>query len=287
VDVVDAHCHIISDDLTGYPRAPLGGTQSGWATTRPVTAEELVARMDATGIGQAVLVQATTAYGYDNSYVLDSRRRWPDRLVAVGTFDPLREDAPDRLAAAVGAGGLAGVRLFTSGSTVPVQGEWFAAPETYGFWRAAGELDVTVCLQMRLGPATPQLESVLERFGGVRVLLDHLGYPDIAGSPARAGAEVAKLARHPGLHLKLTHRSLEPLRDAGPAAADFLGPVVEAFGADRIAWGSNCPAAEQPLPELLELARGVLADLPATAQAKIFAGTARRLYRGLATAAKG
>src|SRR6266705_2084643 len=140
MDVVDAHCHIISDDLTAYPRAPIGGTQSGWATSRPVTAEQLAAAMDATGIGQAVLVQATTAYGYDNSYVLDCRRRWPDRFVAVGTFDPLRPDAPARLAAAVGDGGLTGVRLFTSGSTVPVQGEWFAAPETYWFWRAAGEL---------------------------------------------------------------------------------------------------------------------------------------------------
>jgi len=284
MDVVDAHCHIISEDTSRYPRAPLGGKQSAWAESRPVTAAGMVTRMDEAGIGQAVLVQATTAYGYDNSYVLDSCRSRPGRFVAVGTFDPLRQNAADILAHVVGEGGLAGVRLFTSGSTVPTQGEWFAAPETYEFWRRAGELDITVCLQMRLGPATKQLRQVLERFPDVRVLLDHIGYPDIAASPARAGADVAELAQHPGLFLKLTHRNLERLHDAGDTAADFLEPVVAAFGAERIAWGSNCPAAEQSLPELLRLAEDVLAVLPEDARRAIFAGTAWRLYPGLAEA---
>ncbi|MFI9776781.1 amidohydrolase family protein [Streptomyces sp. NPDC051956] len=281
MDVVDAHCHIISEDLTAYPRAPLGGKQSAWAATRPVTAEGMVSRMDETGVDQAVLVQATTNYGYDNAYVLDSCRRWPERFVAVGTVDPLRPDAATSLKAAVGDGGLSGVRLFTSGSTVPTQGEWFAAPETYPFWEQAGELSVPVCLQMRLGTATKQLVELLERFPGVTVLLDHIGYPDIAASPAGAGAEVAELGVHPGLHLKLTHRNLERLQDAGERAGDFLTPVVEAFGAERIAWGSNCPAAEQSLPELLALAEGVLAGLPERDRRQIFAGTSRRLYSGL------
>lgn len=281
MDVIDTHCHIIAEDLTRYPRAPIGGKQSEWAAARPVTAEGLLARMDEAGIRQAVLVQATTAYGYDNSYVVDSCRRWTDRFIAVGTFDPLRPDAGARLVAGCGDGGLAGVRLFTSGSTVPTQGEWFAAPETHEFWQKADELGVTVCLQMRLGSATRQLVSILERFPSVRVLLDHLGYPDIAASPERAGREVAELARNPGLHLKLTHRNLERLRDAGKEAADFLRPVVEAFGAERITWGSNCPAAEQSLPRLLELARNMLEVLPVEAREEIFAGTARRLYPGL------
>jgi predicted TIM-barrel fold metal-dependent hydrolase len=120
MDVIDTHTHIISEDLTGYPRAPIGGKQSEWASSRPVDAEGLLARMDEAGIRQAVLVQATTAYGHDNSYVLDSYRRRPDRFVAVGTFDPLAPDAGARLAAGCGDGGLAGVRPFTSGSTVPM-----------------------------------------------------------------------------------------------------------------------------------------------------------------------
>ncbi|MDI9939944.1 MULTISPECIES: amidohydrolase family protein [Rhodococcus] len=281
MDIVDTHCHIITDDVTRYPRGPIGGTQSGWATTRPVTADGMIERMDEAGIGQAVLVQATTAYGYDNSYVLDSRAQRPDRFIAVGTVDPLRPDAADNLAAVAGNGGLAGVRLFTSGSTVPTQGEWFAAPETYPFWDKATELGVTVCLQMRLGPATEQVHQLLRRFPSVRVLLDHMGYPDIAASPTDAGEQVAKLAIHPGLHLKLTHRNLERLHDVGAKASGFLDPVLAAFGANRIAWGSNLPAAEQSLPELVALAQEVLADVPEPERREIFAGTARRLYPSL------
>jgi predicted TIM-barrel fold metal-dependent hydrolase len=284
MDVVDTHCHIISPDLTRFPRAPIGGKQSGWASSRPVTAPEMAERMDETGIRQSVLVQATTAYGYDNAYVLDSSRRWPERFITVGTVDPLQPDTAARLAGICGDGGLSGVRLFTSGSTVPTQGEWFAAPETYDFWKTAGDLGITVCLQMRLGPAAEQLVSVLERFPSVRVLLDHMGYPDIAVSPAQAGNGVAELAQYPGLHLKLTHRNLEPLSDLGDDASQFLGPVLASFGAERIAWGSNCPAAEQSLPELLALANRVLAKVPEDARREIFAGTARRLYPALGKA---
>ncbi|MEV7045328.1 amidohydrolase family protein [Amycolatopsis sp. NPDC051061] len=281
MDIIDTHCHIISGDLAKYPRAPLGGKQSSWAATRPVDADGIAARMAEAGIAQAVLVQATTAYGYDNSYVLDSRARRPDRFLAVGTVDPLRLDAAEHLTAATGEGGLSGVRLFTSGSTVPTQGEWFAAPESYPFWERASELGVTVCLQMRLGPATAQLVALLDRFPAARILLDHLGYPAVAESPADAGAEVAKLAVHPNLHLKLTHRTLEPLHAAGKEAGAFLDPVLASFGANRIAWGSNLPAAEQSLPELVTLAQEVLAEVPESEQREIFAGTARRLYPGL------
>lgn len=283
MDVVDAHCHIISADLVAYPRAPLGGKQSDWAATRPVDADRMAERMDETGIAQSVLVQATTNYGYDNSYVLAAVRERPEAFIAVGTFDPLRPDAAEALARAT-EDGLAGVRLFTSGSTLPTQGEWFAAPESYPFWEQAQRLDVPVCLQMRLGAATPQLEDLLARFPAVRVLLDHIGYPDIAAAPARAGAEVAALAKYPGLHLKLTHRNLERLQDVGEQATGFLEPVVTAFGADRIAWGSNHPAAEQSLPDLLALAREVLAVLSAADREQIFAGTARRLYPALGPA---
>lgn len=282
MEIIDTHCHVISHDVERYPRAPIGGKQSGWATTRPVTADGMAEQMDLAGISRSVLVQATTAYGYDNSYVLDSAAARPERFIVVGTVDPLRPETADELAVTCGKGGLSGVRLFTSGSTVPTQGEWFAAPETYKFWEQATALGVTVCLQMRLGPAIAQLNELLLRFPAVRVLLDHMAYPDIDASPADAGKEVAKLAAHPNLYLKLTHRALEPLERAGAEAAAFLDPVISAFGANRIAWGSNLPAAEQSLPELVALARGVLSGLPEREQQDIFAATARRLYPDLA-----
>jgi L-fuconolactonase len=281
MDIVDSHCHILASDTDAYPRAPLGGHQSVWATERPVTAEQLLQRMDGTGIAQAVLVQATTAYGYDNSYVLDSAARWPDRFVAVGTFDPLEPDASGRLRAGVERG-LAGVRLFTTGSTVSEQGMWFADEATDEFWAAASEENIPVCLQLRLGEDTaPVLKDLLSRHPEATILLDHCGYPDVRSSPTKAANDLTALSGHPGLHLKLTHRTLEGLDDIGERAGDFLDPVIEAFGADRISWGSNCPAAEQPLEELRALAERVLSVVSEENRSGIFSGTARRLYPAL------
>jgi hypothetical protein len=59
-------------------------------------------------------------------------------------------------------------------------------------------------------------------------------------------------------------------------------PLLDTFGASRIAWGSNFPAAEQPLGALAELARTVLGKLPAADRDAIFSGTARALYPALA-----
>lgn len=281
--IVDAHCHILSPDTTRYPRSPLGGKQSVWATERPLTAEQLLERMDAAGIAQAVLVQATTAYGYDNSYVLDSAHRFPDRFVAVGTFDPLSAEAAKRLDAAIESG-LGGVRLFTTGSTVSEQGLWFADEATDEFWDAAAAERLPVCLQLRLGAETiPALDGLLRRHPDAIVLLDHCGYPDVRRSPSEAAAQLTPMAAYPGLHLKLTHRTLEGLRDLGDAAVEFLSPTLAAFGHDRIAWGSNCPAAEQPLDELVELGAGVLRLVSPQDRAGIMTGSTRRLYPALAT----
>lgn len=281
--IVDSHCHILAEDTDAYPPAPLGGTHSSWSTERPVTAEGLLERMDATGIAQAVLVQATTAYGYDNSYVLDSAARYTDRFVAVGTFDPLENGAGDRLRAAIDQG-LSGVRLFTTGSTVSGQGLWFADAATDGFWSAAAQTGVPVCLQLRLGDDTaPVLVALLERHPDAVILLDHCGYADVRASLTGAAESLTALAGHPGLHLKLTHRTLEGLDDAGSRASEFLLPVIDAYGSNRIAWGSNCPAAEQPLGELFELAQRVLAPLTEQITADILGNTARRLYSALAS----
>jgi L-fuconolactonase len=283
MDIVDSHCHILASDTDSYPRAPLGGHQSAWASERPVTAEQLLQRMDETGIAQAVLVQATTAYGYDNSYVLDSAARWPERFVAVGTFDPLAPNAAGRLREGTDRG-LAGVRLFTTGSTVSEQGMWFADASTDEFWAAASDAQIPVCLQLRLSSETaPVLKDLLSRHSGATVLLDHCGYPDVRSSPTKAANDLTALAGHPGLHLKLTHRTLEGLDGIGERAKDFLDPVIEAFGADRISWGSNCPAAEQPLDELRAMANRVLAAVSAENRAGIFGGTTRRLYPALGT----
>ena len=57
--------------------------------------------------------------------------------------------------------------------------------------------------------------------------------------------------------------------------------AVKEFGANRIMWGSNFPAAKPPLPELVALARNALSFLPQQDQDWIFFKTAQTLYPAL------
>src|SRR5215831_15926103 len=110
--IIDIHPHIISSDRTRYPRAPLGGHQSDWSRTRPVTVEQLIAAMDESGVQKAAIVQASTCYGHDNSYVADAVAAHPNRFTGVFSVDVLASDAPQNMRAWYGRG-LTGMRLFT------------------------------------------------------------------------------------------------------------------------------------------------------------------------------
>ena len=61
---------------------------------RPVSIEQMIAAMDAAGIEKSALVQASTCYGHDNSYVADAVAAHPERFTGVFSADVLAPDAP-------------------------------------------------------------------------------------------------------------------------------------------------------------------------------------------------
>src|SRR5580658_10671868 len=97
VRFVDIHPHIISGNTERYPHSPLFGKQSDWSKERPVTPEGLIAAMDEAGVDKAAIVQSSTCYGFDNSYVVDSIAKHPKRFTAVGSVDVAQADAPKRI----------------------------------------------------------------------------------------------------------------------------------------------------------------------------------------------
>ena len=134
----------------------------------------------------------------------------------------------------------------------------------------------------------PMLRALLDRFPKVRVLLDHLARPKLADGPPYAAAQgLFDLADQPGVYLKLTNRTIDLAGEGASTPRDFVGRVVDLFGADRIAWGSNFPAAEGGLEALLAEARAALGDLPAADQDAIFGGTVASLYPLLRETAHG
>ena len=278
---IDIHPHIIASDATRYPLAPLGGHQSDWSRTRPVTLERLVAAMDEAGVQKAAIVQASTCYGHDNSYVADAVAAFPERFTGVFSVDVLAADAPERMHHWHGKG-LTGLRLFTFGSTMSVQANWLDDPKSYPAWDCASELGLSICLQMS-AKAIPQASAMAERFPSVRIILDHGARPVLEdGPPYTAAAGLFDLARHPNIYIKLTPRMFAESRRGKAAPETFFPRLVATFGASRLAWGSNYPSSEGALPELLAVARESVASLTKADQEWIFAKTAQALYPALA-----
>lgn len=279
--IADIHPHIISSDMQRYPLTPLGGEQSAWSRSRPVSYEQLLAAMDKAGVDKAAIVHASTVYGFNNSYVADAVAARPDRFTGVFSVDVLAPDAPEKVRFWVGRK-LTGLRLFTTGSTMPGQAPWLEDPRLLPAWESAGRLNIPICMQMTPA-AIPALEKLLQRYPKIRVILDHLLKPDITEGPPYAKAKfLFDLARYGNVYLKLTSRNVEDASRGKATPATFFGRLVKEFGASRIAWGSNYPASEGPLEKLVNEAKAALASLPQKDQDWILHGTAQALYPALA-----
>jgi predicted TIM-barrel fold metal-dependent hydrolase len=279
-EIIDIHPHIVSDDEKRYPPAPLFGKRSDWSQEHPNTAEQLIAAMDEAGVAKAAVVHSSTTYGFDNSYVLDGCNRYPDRLVAVGSVDMLDENVVATIRGLADKG-LAGLRIFTGGSTKDFDPSELDNPKSFKAWEMLAELKLPMCIQT--GPiGLPQVRMLAEKFPTVNIILDHLGRPDVLDGPPYANAaSLFDLADLRNIYLKLTPRIFGDVQKGSASAETFFPRVVEAFGAQRMAWGSNFPTSPGTLAQILATAENGLASLGEEDRAWIFGKTARNLYPAL------
>jgi L-fuconolactonase len=275
--VIDIHPHIVSPDTQRYPLAPLGGTQSTWSSERPTTFETLLKAMDDAAVAKAAIVHSSTAYGYDNSYVADAVAAVPSRFTGVYSIDVLASDAIRTFDYWLGRG-CTGMRLFTTGSTLPDQATWFAEPATYPFWEHAAAKNIPVCMQMKQ-EGIPLLRQIMDGFPKVTIILDHLARAPFAeGSPYSAAGDFLALARYKQLYLKITPVNVSPKSWGKGAPGTFFGKVIGTFGAERIAWGSNFPNSPGTLTGILGAARKAFSFASQSDQDWIFGKTALTLY---------
>jgi predicted TIM-barrel fold metal-dependent hydrolase len=281
-DIVDTHTHVISPDKHRHPLAPVGGHQSDWSAIRPVDDEGLLAAMDQAGVARAVVVQASTAYGNDNTYVAEAVKAHRDRFIGVFSIDVLAADAVTQMQRWLDSG-LSGLRLFTTGSTMPGQAGWLDDERSFPVWEYAQANSIPICLQMTAA-GIPALIGMLKRFPKIRVVLDHLARPDLSdGPPYTTAAPLFSLASFPGVYLKLTNRTIREAARGASTPQAFFPRVIASFGAGRIAWGSNFPAAEGTLASILGEAQESLHMLSDEDRAAIFGNTARAIYPDLTT----
>lgn len=281
MQIIDIHPHVIASDETRYPISPLFGKRSDWSKEGAFTVEELIAAMDEAGVTKAAVVHSSTTYGFDNRYVIDSCSAHAQRLAAVGSVDMLADDA-EQVVRELTREGLAGLRIFTGGSTKPIDPSELDDPRSFKVWELLAELKLPMCVQTNI-VGLPQVTRMAKRYPSVNIILDHLTAPDLLDGPPYANAS-AFFALHalPNIYLKLTPRTFADVKKGNASAETFFPLLVERFGAERLAWGSNTPATPGGLSAILATAQEGLQCLSEDDRAWIFGKTAARLYPSLA-----
>ncbi|MEM9177599.1 MAG: amidohydrolase family protein [Myxococcota bacterium] len=268
--IVDCHTHVVSPDLRRYPLDPRD-LSGAWYREAPASAEDLLVAMDEHGVDRAILVQGVGAYGWKNDYAADAAVAAPARFASACAIDAQAKDAPETLTYWLDERGMRGLRLFA----LTRQGSsWLAEPETVPLFeiaRARGAHVIVTLLPHQL----EELERVLAREPSAPISLDHCAFA--LGEPA-AKAALFALARFEGLHLKISTHNLDEA-ERGPGAAALVRELVDAFGAERLSWGSDfCQTHDRSYGALVALGRRAFETLPAAQAEACLSGTARRLW---------
>jgi predicted TIM-barrel fold metal-dependent hydrolase len=153
----------------------------------------------------------------------------------------------------------------------------FEKPELAALWKLAGELGLA--MQVHFEPRyAPAFERYIKDFPDVRVLIDHLGRP-FQGTE-KEHAVVVGWAKYKNVMMKL---SSVPDRAKYPHRypAKVVRQLTEAFGADRLMFGGgyDAKATGASYRAERERVRELLALLSADEQAKVFGGTAAKVFQ--------
>ncbi|MBX6312617.1 MAG: amidohydrolase [Isosphaeraceae bacterium] len=234
---IDAHAHIWTPDVHHYPLA--SGFTVADMKPRSFTAEELLAICRPAGVGRVNLIQMSF-YEFDNSYMLDMIKLYPDRFVGTAIVDPLGPD-PGRAMQELRPKGVRAFRIQPRYSRLP-PARWLEPPGTAAMFATAAETGQALsCLIDPDGFA--EVDRLCRRFPDTPVIIDHLGR---IGADGQIRAEdvdaLCALAKHPRIFIKVgafyaLGQKTPPYLDLAP----LIQRVVQAFGARRCLWESDCP----------------------------------------------
>ena len=273
---IDAHSHVWTPDTGHYPLA--AGFKVEEMRPRSFTAEELLATCRPAGVGRVNLIQMSF-YQFDNTYMTDMIKLYPDRFVGTGIVDPLA-DHPDRAMRELQPKGVRAFRIQPRYSRLP-PARWLE-PEGYGvlFRTAAKTAQALSCL---IDPdGFSEVDRMCRAHPETTVIIDHLGRIGVYGKiEAKDVDALCALAKHPKVLVKVgafyaLGKKKPPYLDLAP----LIKSVVQAFGARRCMWESDCPfqVVEHKYEDSVALVRDRLDFLTADDREWLLRKTAEGLF---------
>jgi predicted TIM-barrel fold metal-dependent hydrolase len=273
---IDAHSHVWTPDLARYPLAE--GFKPADMQPASFTPDELLAQARPCGVDRVVLIQMSY-YRFDNRYMLDAMRAHPGTFSGVAVI-------PHRLAARVRGAmrdlkmqGVRGFRIHPG--TEPVD-RWIGSDDMAAMWHYGADENLAMCLLLN-PDALPPLDKMCEKFPRTPVVIDHFARIGIDGTIRQADVDnLCRLARHKHAHVKVSAfyalgKKQAPYTDLGP----MIRRLVDAFGAGRLMWATDCPYQVQnghTYRDSIELVRSRLDFLSPADRQSLLRDTAQRVF---------
>ncbi|HWB01125.1 MAG TPA: amidohydrolase family protein [Pirellulales bacterium] len=232
---IDAHVHVWTPDTARYPLAQ--GFSKVDMRPPSFTPEELLAIARPNGVDRIVLIQMSF-YKFDNSYMLDTMRRFPGVFSGVGIVDSAQSQ-PDRAMLALAKQGVRGFRI-TAAKQPPDQ--WLEGDGMRTMWQCAAEKRLAICPLIN-AQYLPSVDAMCRKFPDTTVVIDHFARVGVDGEIREADlANLCGLARHKHTHVKLSAfyalgRKQAPYLDLVP----MIRRLFDAYGPQRLMWATDCP----------------------------------------------
>jgi predicted TIM-barrel fold metal-dependent hydrolase len=242
----------------------------------PLGAEELIGMMDQTGVDRAVIVPPSPV-GDSNVTALEAAMKYPARFAVMGRINPEADGARERLETWLDQPGMLGIRMTFF---KPHWARWLEPGIIDWFWSGCERLNIPLMV-LAFG-RIKEIGALAERHGGLSIIIDHMGRQSaLRDEECFADLdEMLALARLPNIAIKASSLPCYT-NDAYPfpKLTPYLKRTFDAFGADRMMWGSDLTRLPCSYRECLDHFGHELPFLSDDDRARVLGGTAAKLLR--------
>lgn len=294
--LIDAHAHVF-DTLAGFGAdgelRAIGNGKAIWATGEVIdliphgygdvsfNAESLIALMDRSNIEKAVLLQGGFL-GFENHYLKEVGRKYPDRFRVSATFDPfcrnaerIRDNLLDDFS----------VFKFEMSTGCGIMGSHadFAldAPFMMEHYRILEDRNATVVFDLGSpGDGSNQPEAIrriAEAFPSMQIVICHLMSP--RRQHEKELKEGLELMDMPNIAFDISalHHKVRPEEYPFSTAQHFIRLAIDKLGPEKLMWGTDAPSTlvKYSACELIDYVADILTE---EERMLIFHDNAERIY---------
>jgi len=229
-------------------------------------------------IEQTILVQAAPTVA-ETEFLLRVAGATPFVAGVVGWVDFESSEAPSVIARLAREGKLVGLRPMIQDLA---DDRWILSPAITPALQAMREHDLAFDALVK-PRHLPVLAEFVARHPGLRVVIDHGAKPEIArGERENWARAICAIADASGVFCKLSGLVTEAGAQWSAAQLEpYVDVLLEAFGTDRLMWGSDWPVLNEAGTYLgwLAAAEALSASLSAAERERLFGGTAEAFYK--------